>query len=236
VLGFLAVQQGVSVDEVATSGVGLAFVTFPQIINQLPALQSLFGVMFFGALFFAGLTSAIAILECCICGVKEKFDLSRTAAVSWVCALAFVVSLFYVTGGGLYYLDVVDHFINNYGLVLSGVFEVILIAWVVRRLRELQAYTNERSYLRAGGWWIVSLMAISPIMLTVVTAFNFYNEITTGYGGYPVSGLLVFGWGVSALAIVIAFVLQRVKSRESEAAVETLPEDESGQDSNREEI
>ncbi|MBA2442722.1 MAG: sodium-dependent transporter [Rubrobacter sp.] len=215
VLGFLAVQQSVSVDEVATEGIGLAFVAFPQIINELPALNSLFGVLFFGALFFAGLTSSLSILECCISGVKDKFNLSRAGAVNWVCGPAFVVSLLYVTNGGLFYLDVIDHFMNNYGLVLSALFQVVLVAWVVRRLRDQQAYVNERSYIRAGTWWIVSLAVITPVLLIVVTAFNLYEELTVAYGDYPVSGLLVFGWGVTIAVIVAAFVMQRVRSREA---------------------
>ncbi|MDQ3387478.1 MAG: sodium-dependent transporter, partial [Actinomycetota bacterium] len=99
VLGFLAAQQNASIDEVVTQGVGLAFVAFPQIINELPALNSLFGLLFFGALLFAGLTSAVSILEAGIAGVKEKFNLSRTAAVNWMCGLCALASILYATKG-----------------------------------------------------------------------------------------------------------------------------------------
>lgn len=218
VLGFLAVQQNAGVDEVVTQGVGLAFVAFPQIINQLPGLNSFFGLMFFGALFFAGLTSAVSILECGIAGVKEKFDLSRTAAVNWVCGLAALVSILYATKGGLYYLDAIDHFINNYGLVLSALVEVILVAWIVRQLGSLQRHLNERSYVSAGRWWILALTIITPVLLGVVTAFNFYGELTSRYGDYPLSGLLIFGWGTAVLVIVVGFVLQGVRSRGGVAA------------------
>ena len=213
VLGFLAVQQNVGVDEVVTQGVGLAFVAFPQIINELPGLNSFFGLMFFGALFFAGLTSAVSILECGIAGVKEKFGLSRTAAVNWVCGLAALVSILYATKGGLYYLDAIDHFINNYGLVLSALVEVVLVAWIVRQLGSLQQHLNERSYVSAGRWWILALTIITPVLLGVVTAFNLYSELTSRYGDYPLSGLLIFGWGTAILVIVAGFVLQGVRSR-----------------------
>jgi len=226
VLGFLAVQQNVGVDEVVTEGVGLAFVAFPQIINQLPGLNSFFGLMFFGALFFAGLTSAVSILECGIAGVKEKFGLSRTAAVNWVCGLAALVSLLYATKGGLYYLDAVDHFINNYGLVLSALVEVIFVAWVVRQLGSLQDHLNERSYVSAGRWWILALTIITPVLLGIVTAFNLYSELTSRYGDYPLSGLLVFGWGTAILVIVVGFVLQRVRSRGGAATASGTTEEE----------
>jgi NSS family neurotransmitter:Na+ symporter len=218
VLGFLAVQQNAQVGEVVTAGVGLAFIAIPQIINELPALNSLFGVLFFGALLFAGLTSAVSIFEVGIAAVREKFGLARASAVNWVCGLAALGSLLYVTKGGLYYLDTVDHFINSYGLVLSGLFEVILVAWIARQLPGLRQFINESSYFRLGGWWTVSLSIITPLVLIVITAFNIYQELTEAYEGYPVSGLLTLGAGVVIGVIVLAFVFQGIRWRERRAA------------------
>lgn len=229
VLGFFALQQNAGVDEVVTSGIGLAFVAFPQIINELPGLNSFFGVLFFGALLFAGLTSAVSILECGIAGVREKFGLARTAAVNWVCGLAALVSILYATKGGLYYLDVVDRWMNNYGLVLTGLVEIVFVVFVVRRLRSLQQHLNERSYIRAGGWWIISLTAITPILLGIVTVFNLIGELSEPYEGYPISGLLIFGWGLAILVIILGFVFQGITSRE-----DPLREDVPGQVSGEE--
>lgn len=214
VLGFLAVQQDVAVSEVVTAGVGLAFIAFPQIINELPGLNSLFGFLFFGALLFAGLTSAVSILEAVISAVRDKFSLTRIRAINYVCGLAFLISLIYVTGGGLYYLDTIDHFINNYGLVLSGLIEVILVAWVVRQLRTLQRYINDSSYVRIGSWWIISLTLITPVLLIGITAFNIYTELTTPYEGYPASGLILLGGGVAAAVIVVGFIFQSIRGTE----------------------
>lgn len=220
VLGFLAFQQNATVDEVVTSGIGLAFVAFPQIINELPGLNSFFGLIFFGALLFAGITSAVSILECAIAGVREKFGLARRAAVNWVCGLAALVSVIYASRGGLYYLDVVDRWMNNYGLVLTGLAEIIFVVFVVRRLRSLQDHVNERSYIRAGGWWVVALTAITPALLGLVTILNLYSELTSRYGDYPLSGLLVFGWGLAVLVIIVGFVFQGITTRGDEATAE----------------
>ncbi|OYD55952.1 sodium-dependent transporter, partial [Fictibacillus aquaticus] len=62
-LGFMAQQQGVPVDQVVKSGIGLAFMVFPSIINSFPGLNELFGVLFFLSLVFAGMTSLISIVE-----------------------------------------------------------------------------------------------------------------------------------------------------------------------------
>jgi len=214
VLGFLAVAQSAEVTEVAgTGGVGLAFISFPAIINTLPAFNSLFGLLFFGTLFFAGITSAVSILECVIAPVREKFGLDRTPAVIIVCSIAALVSLLYVTRGGLFYLDTIDRFLNNFGLVISGLVEVVLIAWVARRLPALSEHINATSFIRVGTWWKVSLMYITPILLGAMTVYNLWNEVQTQYSGYPVSGLLVLGWGAVLVTLVIAVSMSLVKDR-----------------------
>jgi NSS family neurotransmitter:Na+ symporter len=219
VLGFLAVQQNVPVTEVVSEGVGLAFITFPQIINQLPFLNSIFALLFFGALLFAGLTSAVSIIEVGVIAVRDKFGFSRTRSVNIVAGLSFLIGLIYVTKGGLYYLDTIDHFVNNFGLVLSGLIEVILVAWVVRRLRDLQQFINQDAYIRVGGWWIFALSIITPIILIVITAFNIYNELKAPYEDYPASGLIVLGGGAVALAIVLGFIFQALRWHRSREEV-----------------
>src|SRR5690625_3602235 len=62
VLGFMATQQGVGVDEVVTGGVGLAFVVFPAIINEFTAFYEFFGVLFFLSLVLAGIMLFVSII------------------------------------------------------------------------------------------------------------------------------------------------------------------------------
>src|SRR5690606_31632082 len=54
ILGYMAGQIGEPVSEVVDAGVGLAFVVFPEIINQFPGLNALFGFLFFASLVLAG--------------------------------------------------------------------------------------------------------------------------------------------------------------------------------------
>jgi neurotransmitter:Na+ symporter, NSS family len=214
VLGFLAISQNSAVTEVAgDGGVGLAFITFPAIINTLPGLNSAFGLLFFGTLFFAGITSAVSILETSIAPVREKFDLSRRAAVGLVCGAAALISLLYATGAGLYYLDTVDHFLNNFGLVLAGLLEVILVAWVAKQLGPLAEHVNATSYIRAGAWWRWSLMVITPVLLGALTVYNFWTEVQVRYEDYPLSGLLVLGWGAVLLTVVLGLVFASLRDR-----------------------
>ncbi len=81
-LGFMAQANGVAVDEVATSGLGLAFVAFPAIITEAPA-GALIGVLFFGSLVIAGITSLVSVIEVVISAVRDKFELDPDRARPW---------------------------------------------------------------------------------------------------------------------------------------------------------
>jgi len=91
--------------------------------------------------------------------VWDKFGFARNKAVSIVRAL--LVGLIYVTKGGLYHLDTVDHFINSYGLVLSAL-RGHTGGVVVRQLRNIQSSLNEDAYIPVG-YWDTALSIITPI-------------------------------------------------------------------------
>ncbi|MDQ0229717.1 sodium-dependent transporter [Metabacillus malikii] len=211
-LGFMAAQQGVPVSEVVSSGVGLAFVVFPQIINEFPGFNELFGFLFFGSLILAGLTSLISITETYIAGLQEKFNISRTKAVAIGGGLAALCSLIFATRGGLYFLDSVDYFINTFGVALAGLIEVIAIAWFAKELKSIQKHANEVSDIQIGAWWRFSLSVITPIVLGYMMFDNLRTNLTSEYEGYPREFLFNWGWTVAIGAILIG-VLFSMKFR-----------------------
>jgi neurotransmitter:Na+ symporter, NSS family len=210
-LGFMASQQGVGVDEVVSSGIGLAFVVFPSIINEFPGMNGLFGVLFFLSLVFAGMTSLISIVETFVAGIQDKFNVSRTKAVFTSGIVATVISLLFATNGGLYFLDVVDYFINNFGVVVAGLVEVVLIAWFFRGLTGLQKHANEISDLRTGAWWKLCLSIVTPVILGYMMFDNIRQNLKENYEGYPTELILYAGVLVVAVTIVAGILLSTKK-------------------------
>lgn len=203
ILGFMAASQGVGVDEVVSAGVGLAFVVFPQIINELPAFNGFFGFLFFGSLVLAGLTSLISIVETFVAGVQEKFNISRTKSVAFGGGLAALLSLAFATQGGLFFLDAADYFINNFGVALAGLFEVVAIAWFAKELKNLQSHADGVSDIKLGAWWRISLGVITPVVLGYMMFDNLRQNLTAEYEGYPREFLFTWGWSVAIGAILI---------------------------------
>lgn len=210
-LGFMAQATGANVEDVVNSGVGLAFSVFPAIINQMPVLSNLFGVLFFLALALAGLTSLISISQTYISGLQEKFNLSHGKAVTFGGGLAALISLgVFASKGGLNFLDVVDHFVLSMGTSFTGLIEVILIAWVFRQLTNLQKHTNEVSDIIIGGWWKICLGVITPILIGIMLIFRIKDDISQPYyggGDYPLTFLIWSGWAALAATVVVGILL-----------------------------
>ncbi|WP_147535123.1 sodium-dependent transporter [Bacillus marasmi] len=215
ILGFMALQQGVGVDEVVSGGVGLAFVVFPQIINQFPAFNEFFGFLFFGSLVLAGLTSLISIVETFVAGVQDKFNVSRTKSVLVGGGLAAIISIMFATKGGLYFLDVADYFINNFGVALAGLIEVIAIAWFARELKNLQQHANSVSDIKLGAWWRICLSVITPIILGYMMFDNLKTNIAENYGGFETWFVTAYGWAVAVGVILLGIIFSLIKWKKS---------------------
>jgi neurotransmitter:Na+ symporter, NSS family len=222
-LGFLAAAQQTAVDEVASAGVGLAFVVFPLILSELPAFNPLFGVLFFGALVAAGLSSLISITEASVSALVDKFALSRRRAVLLVGGGTAAASTAFTLGIGVTLLDVVDNFINAFGIAAVGLAEVVVVGWVLRRAEELRRHADLTSDIPLGRWWTLALVGVTPLLLGAVTVDNLRQELTTNYEGLPMSFLLPFGWGAAVLALLIGIAMTSRPWREPPTTV-VLPE------------
>ncbi|QPK79661.1 sodium-dependent transporter [Corynebacterium lizhenjunii] len=212
-LGYMAAQQGVAVDEVASGGIGLAFIAFPTIINLMP-LGGLFGVLFFGSLFLAGLTSLISILEVVISAVADKFDLPRKkAAIMAGSVMAVVSCLLFSTTSGLVTLDIMDKFTNNIGIVFGAVCAVIAVGWVTGRRREMAQHINAVSGLRVGTVWTFLTFVATPALLIYFLVSEIITLIGEPYEGYSQAQIGLYGWAAVAIILVASFVFASLKFR-----------------------
>lgn len=217
-LGFMANQQGVGLNELeGITGVGLSFMTFPAIINQMPG-GPLFGVLFFISLVLAGITSLLSLLQVVSGAFQDKFGYSARKAAVTVGAVAGVVSVvLFSTTTGLNTLDVVDAFINNVGVVFSAIVMTLLAYFAVPKVRALRKHLNLASAVPVpAAWdWIVGLVA--PALLAVMLFQALIGYVTEGYGDWSAGSLnvLIFGWGTIAVAVIGAFILTKLPWREA---------------------
>ncbi|KSU67289.1 sodium-dependent transporter [Arthrobacter sp. NIO-1057] len=209
-LGFMAHNAGSSVDEVATSGIGLAFIAFPTIVSQAP-LGGLIGVLFFGSLVFAGLTSLISILEVIVAAFQDKLGWKRTpATLVVVLPVACISLILFPTTTGLYLLDTMDAFVNQFGILACALVLVIVFGAGLGMLPKLAKHLNRHSSIKLGTGWKVLVGGIGPAALGYMLINEVQSKINESYSGYPLWFNGVFGWGMAGALIVGAVILSFV--------------------------
>lgn len=209
VLGYLAQAQGVPVDSVVKGGPGLAFVIYPTAMSLMP-LAPIVSVMFFLTLLTLGIDSAFSIVEGAVAGLRDKWHISQRKATLYFCILGFLMGLIFTTGAGLYWLDIVDRWMNDYGLVVIGFLECIAIGWFYGT-GKLKKYINEVSDFKIGIWWDIFVKWVTPLALGWAIVASIVKDFKQPYAGYPGWALAVGGWGVIAVIIIVAALITHVR-------------------------
>ena len=107
----------------------LGFVSMPLIFTKIPMGQ-MFGALWFLLLFFAGITSSVAMAQPTIAFLKDEFGFThrRATIVLGVLVLLLVQPVVLFFGHG--FLDEMDYWAGTFGLVVFALLETIIFAWV----------------------------------------------------------------------------------------------------------
>jgi len=205
VLGFMAATHGKPLSEIVSQSIGLAFVAYPQAVSLIPS-GNLFGAIFFLCLVVAGLSSSISIMEAFTSAMVDKFGLRRKPLITAISILGFLGSIIFTTQAGLLWLDIVDHFLTHYGLVVVGIFECILVGWCFR-LKVLRNHINKISSVKLGIWWDILIKYFVPLVLGIILFGDLYNELRKPYGGYSWASLILIGRDWVLLTLIAAFII-----------------------------
>jgi NSS family neurotransmitter:Na+ symporter len=213
VLGFMATAEGTGIEDVVTQSIGLAFVAYPKALSMMPGGQA-FGAIFFLSLFVAGMSSSISILEAFTSALIDKFDFPRKRVANLLCLAGFLGSIVFATRGGLFWLDIVDHFVLHYGLVVVGIFECLLIGWMFKT-STLSKHINKYAGIKLGPLWSNAIKYFIPVVLGIIVVLDIIGDIKTPYGGYSWSAVLFLGVNWLAITLAAAVVLARRPWRNS---------------------
>ncbi|MFC5338638.1 sodium-dependent transporter [Leucobacter denitrificans] len=207
-LGFFAHQQGIGVGDLeGLTGVGLAFMTFPAIVSEMPG-GPIFGMLFFGSLAIAGLTSMISIMEVILAAIMDKFGLTRLQATYRIGGVLAVISIvLFGTTSGLTALDTIDNWANNIGIVSSAVAMTITVLWIRGSGRMLAGHLSALSTFKVGRTWLFFVSILGPVVLGYMLVATIIGLIAEPYGGYSAGYLLIVGWGSVVLMIGGSLIL-----------------------------
>ncbi|XP_043237454.1 sodium- and chloride-dependent glycine transporter 2-like [Amphibalanus amphitrite] len=206
-LGFLAHELGVPVSEVVTSGSGLAFVAYPELVTHLP-VSPLWACLFFLMCFTLGIDSHFGGVENVISSILDVFPRLRarkTWVVVAVCGVLFCGSLVNTTQGGRHVVDLLDYYIAGRPVLLFCFLELILLYYVYgfeRLLEHLETMTGYRPGPRLAAHISVLYGTVAPLLVGVimVTSWTSFRPYESGGYVYPLWANVV---GCSFLALCI---------------------------------
>ena len=205
-LGYMAAQTKKPFEQVVQHEIGLAFVAYPQAISLLPRFASLFGILFFLTLMAAGIASTISILEAFSAAVIDKFHYPRKAVVTVLSVVGFLGGIVFATGGGFAWLDIVDHFLNHYGLFAACILQCVLVGWIygAKRLRE---HVNSVSRFRVGRLFDIFIRYLIPGILLFLLVTDLVRDVRQPYGGYSWIAIILIGRDWLLLTLIAALIV-----------------------------
>ncbi|XP_069114320.1 sodium- and chloride-dependent creatine transporter 1-like [Argopecten irradians] len=135
VLGFMAKQHNIPIDDVANAGPGLAFITYPNAVTQM-ALSPLWASLFFLMIVFLGLDSQFVAVEAIISSIIDCFPRlmrnkkRRMVFVAVYCFISYLIGLSMASRGGMYIFQLFDYYSCS-GMVMLWIvfFELVAIGW-----------------------------------------------------------------------------------------------------------
>jgi NSS family neurotransmitter:Na+ symporter len=172
------------------AGPGLVFMTLPFAFGQIPG-GLVFGTIFFVLLFFAALTSSIAMLEAPVSWLRDATSLSRRGAalvagsvsftLGLLAALSFnVLSDTHPLGAiGLFegktFFDLFDYLVTNIMMPLGGILIALFAGWFVKKQFSRDEMFEGKDTI-AYRLWLFLVRFLAPAIL----AFVFY-DMTIGW-------------------------------------------------------
>ena len=123
-------------------------------------------------------------------------------------------------------LDIADHFITNYGLVLGGLLECIIIGWILKTT-VLREHIN-RYGIGLHKTWDFFIKYTTPAVLLYLLYLSCQGDLTDNYGGgdYTTGQLLTYGIGWLAICLVAALALTVIPWKSAKLARRHRPGDD----------
>src|SRR5690606_9011704 len=148
---------------------------------------------------------------------RRSSDLRKKAVTIVAGGSAIVSTLIFSTHSAITFVDIIDYFANNIGIVAGGLFSIILVSWFRRPLlAQLRDHVNQYSSIKLGFGWNFLLTVVTPLSLLVALGLTIKDVASKGYGGYPVDVLLPVAGVVIAFFVLGAIVFSCMKDKKPE--------------------
>ena len=178
VFSFVQVAPGAS----ANDGPGLIFVSLASLFGELGVVGSALGFMFFISLLFAGITSAVSMIEPAVRYFEDEKGISRIKSstilgilvfgLGVLCVLSFyepTKDSFAIFGKSIF--DILDYATSNVLMPLGVLFFSIFAGWIMPKERFYTLFLNYAPKFAVDIWYFI-LRFILPILVVGIGIYR----------------------------------------------------------------
>jgi hypothetical protein len=152
---------------IANSGTfNLGFQTMPAVFSGLP-FGFIFGGLFFTLLFFAGITSSLALAQPAMAFLQDELRLKRVKAAMIVGLILFVGAVPIILWMQYGFLDEFDFWAGAFFLLVFSLIETILFFWVFGARKAWQEI-RKGEQIRLPSFFYPIMKYVVPILLIVI--------------------------------------------------------------------
>lgn len=191
--------------EIAQGGAfNLGFVAMPAIFGSahLP-LGEIFGFLWFLLLFFAGITSSVAMGQPIVAFLEDEFGMNRRKAVLTLAAIVMIAVQFVVFFLKYGFLDEMDYWAGTFGLVVFALMETILFMWVFGADKAWKEM-NDGGDIKIPRIFYYIMKYITPLILTGIMIWWFVqNALPTLLLRNAAPENVPYIWGARILMLVL---------------------------------
>jgi neurotransmitter:Na+ symporter, NSS family len=152
----------------------LGFVSMPLIFQRIQ-FGEIFGFLWFLLLFFAGITSSVAMGQPVVAFLEDEFGMSRKKAVLSLAAVVFVSVQFVVIFLKYGFLDEMDYWAGTFMLVVFAFIETVLFMWVFGGEKAWKEMNQGGDFKIPRPFYYI-MKFVTPLVLFVIMIWWFVND------------------------------------------------------------
>uniref|UniRef100_A0A673BEN7 Transporter n=1 Tax=Sphaeramia orbicularis TaxID=375764 RepID=A0A673BEN7_9TELE len=204
ILGFMAHDLGARIEDVAVSGLGLAFIAFPKALTLLP-VSSFWLVLFFLMILLLALDTHFVCVESLATAITDLFPHflrrpgRREILVLVIAVVSFLLGLPFVTQNGILFFYIIDSYgSSSISLLFIAIFETVVIGWVYGADR---FYDNIEDMIGYAPFRVLKYcwLFVTPLICGITLLY----ELATMQPYFPMTGYVLEPWGRGLAALFV---------------------------------
>ncbi|RUT51627.1 sodium-dependent transporter [Campylobacter fetus] len=191
VFSFIPIQDG----QPASEGAGLIFVSLTSLFAQMGVAGNVLAIAFFISLLFAGITSAVSMIEPFTLYLINKFNISRKMSITFIGVLVYILGIccilsyygatsasfslpkeIFATQKPVPFFDMLDFMTSNVLMQIGALTFSIFVGWILKRdgLYILFSGFISKTWFEI---WYFALRYVAPIAIIAIGVYQLINKL-----------------------------------------------------------